>query len=85
MDEEDLVMEEDLACVKCHTLEKENRRLKNRIVTHEEQVSWWKRESRRYKRRGNKPCKKVLHISSEINSYSCFALDTFYHFMFIHL
>ena len=79
------VMEEDLVCVKCNTLEKENRRLRNRIVTLEELVSRRKRESRRYKRRGKKPCKKVLHISGEINSCSCFALDTFYHFTFIHL
>ena len=62
------VMEEDLVCLNCHTLEKENRRLRNRIVTLEEQVSRRKRESRRYKRRGKKPCKKVLHISDQINS-----------------
>ena len=55
--------EEDLVCLNCHTLEKENR-----IVTLEEQVSRRKRESRRYKRRGKKPCKKVLHISDQINS-----------------
>ena len=56
-------MEEDLVCLNCHTLEKENRRLRNRIVTLEEQVSRRKRESRRYRRRGKKPCKKVLHKS----------------------
>ena len=55
-------MEEDLVCLNCHTLEKENRRLRNRIVTLEEQVSKRKRESRRYRRQGKKPCKKVLHI-----------------------
>ena len=57
------VMEEDLVCLNCHTLEKENRRLKNRIVTLEEQVNRRKRESRRYRRRGKKPCKKVLHVT----------------------
>ena len=57
------VMEEDLVCLNCHTLEKENRRLKNRIVTLEEQVSRRKRETRRYRRRGKKPCKKLLHVT----------------------
>ncbi|XP_068738515.1 THAP domain-containing protein 1-like [Montipora capricornis] len=42
------VMEEDLLCLNCHNLEKENRRLRNRIVTLEEQVSRRKRESRSY-------------------------------------
>ena len=68
------VMEEDLVCLNCHTLEKENRRLRNRIVTLEEQVSRRKRESRRYRRRGKRPCKKVLHINDQINSYNCSAL-----------
>lgn len=58
------VIEEDLVCMHCHTLEKENRRLRNRIVTLEEQVSRRKRESRRYRRRSKKPCKKVIVSSS---------------------
>lgn len=68
------VIEEDLVCMHCHTLEKENRRLRNRIVTLEEQVSRRKRESRRYRRRGKKPCKKVLPISDQVNFYNCSAL-----------
>ena len=36
-------MKEDLVCVSCHTLEMENRRLRNRIGTLEEQIE--KRES----------------------------------------
>ena len=67
-------MEEDLVCLNCHTLEKENRRLRNRIVTLEEQDSRRKRESQRYRRRGKKPCKKILHKSDYINSYNCSTL-----------
>ncbi|XP_067047680.1 uncharacterized protein [Acropora muricata] len=44
------LMEEDVVCWNCLNLEKENRRLKNRIVTLEEQVSKRKTESRRYRR-----------------------------------
>lgn len=44
------VMEEDLVCLNCHILKKEKGRLRNRIVTLEEQVSRRKRESRRYRR-----------------------------------
>ena len=39
------IIEEDLVSLNCHTLEKENRTLRNRIVTIEEQVSRQKRES----------------------------------------
>ena len=48
------LIEEDVVCWNCLNLEKENRRLKNRIVTLEEQVSKWKTESRRYRRQGKK-------------------------------
>ena len=68
------IIEEDLVSLNCHTLEKENRTLRNRIVTLEEQVSRQKRESRRYKSRGKKPCRKVLHLSDHINSHNCSAL-----------
>ena len=57
-----------------HFGEGEQEVLRNRIVTLEEQVSRRKRESRRYRRRGKKPCKKVLHPSDQINSYNCSAL-----------
>ena len=43
-----------MGCSNCLVLEKENRRLKNRIVTFEEQVSKRKTESRRYRRQGKK-------------------------------
>ena len=46
------LMEEDVACSNCLLWEKENRRLKNRIITLEEQVSKRKTESRRYRRQG---------------------------------
>lgn len=64
------VMEEDLVCLNCHTLEKENRRLRNRIVTLEEQVSRRKRDSRRYRRQGKKPLLEGIthNISNQINS-----------------
>lgn len=48
------LMEEDVVCWNCLNLDKENRRLKNRIVTLEEQVSKRKTESRRYRRQGKK-------------------------------